>query len=269
MTVRPRGRRPIVALSAVLLAVISLSTTPTAVLASVATDAESLLVDLINEDRADAGLVPLRRLHPLAVVAGDRAAAMASANVSNHTVGGDLGDQLDDEGVVWYGYGETVGYSFAGWASGAARQLHDLWMGSPAHRDLLMSPDFNYVGAGLAYRSSNDRTFGTIVLTETADRSGARSWFATTTASISGRDITWRWSGADLLLQTHTAGLRDFDVQYRVGSGPWVTTRNDSTATSITLRGRTPGVTYGMRVRATDRRGNIGAWTAESRVTLP
>ena len=33
----------------------------------------------------------------------------------------------------------------------------------------------------------------------------------------------WSWNGYDPRLQTHTAGLRDFDVQYRVGYGSWRT----------------------------------------------
>ena len=40
-----------------------------------------------------------------------------------------------------------------------------------------------------------------------------------TGASRSGDDVSWTWNGYDPRLQTHTAGFRDFDVQYRVGSG--------------------------------------------------
>lgn len=253
--------------AAVLLAVILLPLTSVPTRASAATDAESMVIDQINADRIAAGLVPLRRLHGLAVVAGDRAAAMAANNVANHTIGGDIGNALDREDVTWYSYGEAVGYTTAGWAADAGSTLEDAWMASPAHRALLMSPTYNYVGVGLALRSSNGRTFGSVVLTESADENGARSWFVS--AKTSGHDITWSWSGADLRLQTHTAGLRDYDVQYRVESGAWVTTRNDSTSTSLTLRDRTSGITYGLRIRATDRHGNIGAWSVESRVTLP
>ena len=40
------------------------------------------------------------------------------------------------------------------------------------------------------------------------------------------------------MLQTHTAGLRDFDVQYRIDSGSWRTLRNDTTTRSLTLTDR-------------------------------
>lgn len=256
-----------VASAAVLLAVTLLPMTPVPARASAATDAESMVIDLINAKRVTAGLVPLRRATPLAIVAGDRAAAMASANVANHTVGGGLGPDLTRAGVTWYGYGEAVGWTTYSWATSAARELERMWMASPSHRALLMSNDYNYVGVGLAYRSSNGRTYGTVVLTESADENGARSWF--TSVGVSGRDITWKWYGTDLPLQTHTAGLRDYDVQYRVNGGPWITTRNDWGASSLTMRDRTPGLRYGLRIRATDRHGNIGAWTSEAAVTVP
>ena len=63
--------------------------------------------------------------------------------------------------------------------------------------------------------------------------------------------------------------LRDFDVQYRVGTGSWSKSRNDTMANSITLWNRSRGVTYGLRVRGTDNRGNVGKWSAEVRVTVP
>jgi uncharacterized protein YkwD len=267
MTRRPRGRRLSVVLTAVFLAVLSASSLPGAAHASAETDAESLIIDLVNHDRTARGLVPLRRINDLAAIAGARASKMAAANTLSHSVGGDIGDQLDSRDVDWYRYGEAIAYTTSAWADSAARTLFKMWMGSDAHRALLMSSKFNYIGVGLALRSSDDRTFGSVVLTESPDMNGPRSWF--TGSKVSGDDITWTWSGADVPLQTHTAGLRDYDVQYRVGSGSWRTTRNDTTATSITLRDLSSGVGYGVRVRATDRRGNAGAWTAERRVTLP
>jgi uncharacterized protein YkwD len=266
MTSTRHGRRFTGALGAVLVAVLALSTMPAPVAASAATNAERLVVDLVNEKRVAAGLVPLRRYHALAIISGQRAARMRDANVLSHTVGGNLARQLSDRNVKWYSYGETIGYAYGGW-SRAARDLVRMWMNSPAHRDLLMSTKLNYIGVGLSYRSSNGRFYGAAVMTQSPDRSGARSWFTRT--GVSGRDITWFWAGADLRLQTYTAGLRDFDVQYRIGSGSWRWAKNDTTATSFTLANRTRGTTYGVRVRATDRRGNIGAWTKERRVTLP
>ncbi len=225
------------------------------------------MLQLINEDRADAGLVPLRYHTDLTSIAGTRAGKMASRNVMSHTVGGSISSQLKAKDVIWYRYGEAIAYTTKAWAKSAAIELHRAWMASSPHRALLMSSKFNYVGIGLALRSSNSRTFGSVILTESVDENGARSWF--TGVDVVGDDIRWEWAGADLLLQTRTAGLRDFDVQYRAGNNAWTTMRNDSTSRTATLYNRTSGVTYGLRIRATDRRGNAGAWTSELRVTLP
>ena len=267
MTRRPRGRRLSVAFTAVLLAVLSLSLVPLGASASTDSDAESLAVDLVNAERTSAGLLPLRRYTALASIAGVRAGRMRDANTLNHTVGGNLASQLDAKGVHWYSYGEAIGYSYGAWAKGAARDLVRLWMASASHRALLMSSKFNYIGVGLAYRTSNSRTYGSVVLAESVDVSGAKGWVVS--HAVSGDDLRWSWSGADVPLQTHTAGLRDYDVQVRTGYGSWITVRNDSTDTSLTWFNRTRGTSYALRVRAMDRRGNAGAWSAESRVTLP
>ena len=87
-----------------------------------------------------------------------------------------------------------------------------------------------------------------------------------TRVSRSGDDVRWTWSGYDPRLQTHTAGLRDFDVQYRVGWASWVLLRDNTTQTSITLANRPGGRSYALRVRATDRRGNVGVWSREARI---
>jgi uncharacterized protein YkwD len=267
MTRRPRGRPISVALSAVLLAVIALTGLPGHARASVASSAEAVLLGLINKDRARAGLVPLRAHADLASISGARASKMAERNLMSHTVGGSISAQLNAKDVVWYRYGEAIAYTTKAWAKSAAIELHRVWMASSPHRALLMSSKFNYVGIGLALRSSNHRTFGSVVLTESRDESGARSWF--TDVDVVGDDIRWAWTGEDLKLQTRTAGLRHFDVQVRAGNNPWTTIRHDTTARTATLWNKTRGVSYAMRIRATDRLGNVGAWTPERRVTLP
>ena len=130
-----------------------------------------------------------------------------------------------------------------------------------------MSSRFNYVGVGLAYRSSNGRTFSSVVLTESPDHTAPSARM--TAVSRAGDDATWAWTGSDLVLQTGTAGLRHFDLSYRVDLGPWQTIRNDTTARSITLTDRPAGHTYRLRVRATDARGNVGTWSPSMPITIP
>ena len=235
--------------------------------ATSASGAEAMIIGWVNTSRSAAGLVPLRGDGDLAYIAGVRASRMASANTLTHTVGGVLQTQLSSRGVQWYRYGETIGLSSAAWTVDAARTIYRGWMSSAPHRALLMSNRFNYIGLGLAYRSSNARTFGSAVMTESLDHTGAVARITGTRRS--GDDVSWTWSGYDPRLQTHHAGLRDFDVQYRVGSGDWRTIRDNTTSTSLTLRDRVHGRTYAIRVRATDRRGNVGRWTAASKIWVP
>ena len=153
---------------------------------------------------------------------------MASRNVMSHTVGGNLTSQLNAYGVQWFRYGENIGWSTASWPSTSAKAIFNAWMNSAPHRAMILSNRFNYVGVGLAYRSSGHKTFGSAVFAETTDHT--RAVARVTRATRSGNDVRWSWSGYDPRLQTHTAGLRNYDVQYRTNYGAWHLLRNDTSA---------------------------------------
>ena len=261
----PLRRSPIAALLFALL--IPLIGPPPPAQAVTATEAEAQLLGWINDARQDRGLVPLMPWGELSSIAGYRAGRMAALNQLSHTAAGSLRARLDAEGVDWTRYGESIAWSTASWPSNAALSLFRTWRDSAPHWALLMSTHFNYVGVGLALRSSNSRTYGSVVLTESPDHSGALSRM--TGVSRSGDDVTWSWSGTDRLLQTHTAYLRDFDVQYRMDGGSWLWIRDNTTGTRITLLNRYHGHSHFMRVRATDRRGNVGAWTSPLGIYVP
>jgi hypothetical protein len=233
--------------------------------AATATDPELQLMNMVNQARAARGLAPFRSDYRLWVLADERAAAMASADLLSHAVGGSFEESLDRGGIQWYGHGEVIAYSSATGAAAAA-QLFELWATSPSHWALLSSTSFNYLGIGLAY-SASGLTYGSIVLTESKDRTGARATMVD--ASISGDDVQWTWRGSDPLLQSHTAGLRDFAVQQRTDHGGWVTVSTGTTSTARSALNRARGHWYGLRVRARDRAGNVGAWSAELRVWVP
>lgn len=226
---------------------------------------ERQIMAAVNEARIANGLVPLRSDYRLWTLAGERATAMASLDVLSHGAGGLLEGSLGGQAVQWYGYGEVIAWSSAS-PTAAASHLFDLWRNSPSHWALLTSRSFNYLGIGLAV-SSSGRTYGSIVLTESKDRTGAKATL--TGGSVSGDDVEWSWSGADPALQSHTAGLRDFAVQQRTDNGGWVTVSTGTTSTSRTAINRARGHWYGLRVRARDRAGNVGPWTAELRVWVP
>jgi uncharacterized protein YkwD len=262
----PPRRRLAIAMPAALIAAFAISVAAPIATGTSGSTAESSIIGWINAARSSRGLVPLRYDSDLASISGIRASRMASRNAMSHTVGGNLTSQLNAYGVQWFRYGEDIGWSTASWPSSSARSIFNAWMNSAPHRSIILSSRFNYVGVGLAYRSSGHKTFGSAVFAETTDHT--RAVARVTRATRSGDDVRWSWSGYDPRLQTHTAGLRHYDVQYRANYGPWHLIRNDTTRTSLTVANRGRG-TYAVRVRATDRRGNVGAWSSEARIRVP
>ncbi len=247
------------------LAIALLAAIPGMTRAATATEPERQIMAHVNAARAELGLAPLHSDPRLWVLADERAAAMASADVLSHAVAGSLQGGLERVGIQWYGHGEVIAFSSASGGDGATH-LFDLWASSPSHWALLISGSFNYLGVGMS-RSGSGRTYGAIVLTESKDRTGARATMVS--ASVSGNDVRWSWRGADPLLQTHTAGLRDFSVQQRTDGGKWVTVSGTTTASRRSALNRARGHWYGLRVRARDRAGNIGPWSDELRVWVP
>lgn len=261
----PRARRALV-LALTTLTALTLTILP-ATPARADTDDERLLLGWVNEARVERGLVPLVRWPKLEDIAGGRAARMAETNTLSHSVAGSLSSWLAARHVTWYRYGEVIASSTQAWPADSVRHLFDLWRNSPDHWRLLMSAEVNYIGVGLAYRAANHRTFGSIVTTDSPDhtppvaRMGSRN--------RTGDDVRWTWTGGDVRLQTRTVGLAHYDLQYRVDGGPWQWLRDDTSATAITLVDRVHGHVYALRVRGTDRRGNVGVWSAPSSVTVP
>ena len=238
---------------------------PTTVAAVTAGQLEKNLRALINADRKKLGLVPLRGHPGLRNLAGDRAATMASTGVLKHA--NCLSCMLDARGIQWYANGEVIAWTSWPWGSQAVESIYNGWKSSSLHWSLLMSDRFNYAGVGIAYRSANGTTWASIVLTESKDRT--KPWARMTSGSRSGDDVTFTWTGADRRLQTHTAGLKNFDVQLKRDSGSWRTIRTGTTATALTLWDRAGGHWYKLRVRARDYRGNLSGWTTRIRVWVP
>jgi len=238
---------------------------PSPVSAGTAETMEAKLVSLINGERSKRGLAPLRLHSGLVDLAGDQAAYMASKNLLAHI--SCLGCTLNSRGIQWYAAGEVIAWTSYPWGDQAAQSIFNAWRGSSGHWAMLMSSRYNYFGVGVAYRSSSYRTYASAVLTESKDRS--MPWARMASASRSGTTVSWRWTGADLWLQTHTAGLRNFDVQYRIDDGAWTTIRSGTTGTYLSLSGRARGHYYGLRVRARDNLGYVSHYTSELRIWVP
>jgi uncharacterized protein YkwD len=266
MTSTARRRGLFAALSAALLAGFFSVSSPAPANAGI-TSTERSVIKWINADREARGLRALRPWTTLYDIAEMRAKRMAAANVMSHTISGNLGSQLTGYGVRYYSKGENIAYTSMYTGLDAAKRIYQMWKASSIHWSQMMSGKFNYVGIGLSYRSSNNRTFASLVFSESPDHTRPNAWI--TGASKSGHDITWTWHGTDVPLQTHTSGFRDFDIQYRVDSGSWNLVRNNITATTLTARDRAGGHTYSVRVRGRDKAGNVGVWSAASQVAVP
>ena len=234
---------------------------PGDVRAGTAETMELHLVGWINSSRAKLGLRSLRVHAGLTSLAGYRAGVMASTGVLSHTIAGCLSCSLTSSGIQRYSDGEAIAENTYPWGDQSALALFNWWKGSPEHWGLLMSRTFNYFGVGVAYRSSNRMTFGSVLLTESVDQTGG--WAHMGSGGASGTTVSWSWTGGDIWLQTHTAGLRNFDVEYRIDYGAWSLIRSGTTARSLSLSGRARGHYYAVRVRSHDWRGNASAWTSE------
>jgi uncharacterized protein YkwD len=230
--------------------------------------AEASLLAWANRDRTAIGLRPLRSDSPLVVIAGTRAENLAAAGAFSHAAaGGDVAPALVSAGAQWYAWGENIAWRQGPLTTANAAAIYRAWRGSPTHWALLMSPTMNYVGFGIALRGSDARVFASAVFTESRDHTtpGAKIDAATR----SGTTITFTWHGVDPQLQTHWAGLRDYDVWYRVDGGSWRLIRDNTTATSLRLGSRAGGHRYWLMVAPRDRAGNVGRTSTPVSVWVP
>jgi uncharacterized protein YkwD len=265
-----RTRRALATILTLVVASCAAATGPVPATASSVTveSAEASLLAWTNRDRAAVGLVPLRSDPTLIEIAGMRADNLAATSTLSHAAaGGDAAPALAAAGVQWFAWGENIAEWPGGVSSSALAGIYQAWQRSASHWAMLMSPRMNYVGFGLAVRSSDEWAVASTVFTEFRDHTapGARIVGAT----LSGTSITFAWRGYDPLLQTRWAGVRDFDAWYRVDDGSWRLIRNDTTATSLVLGSRARGHRYWLKVQARDRAGNVGRTSAPVSIWVP
>jgi uncharacterized protein YkwD len=238
---------------------------PVAASSTTASSMAGHILTRMNRDRVARGLVPYRAWSPITNLASDRAARMASVNTLSHdAAGGEVGNALSQDGLQWFQFGEIIGTTNARWGRQAADYIYGLWKASSAHATLMFSRSYNYIGIGFAHNASTGSTWASIVFVDSRDHTRPVAHHGS--LSHSGTTISFHWSGHDRRLQTHTAGLRSFDVQLRRDGSTWRTIRNDTTRTSLTLHHRARSHWYWFRVRSTDRRGNLSKWTTPVRV---
>lgn len=250
--------------SALLAAVLVASIMPaTAGAVQAPTDPEAHLLSLINEARAGVGRIPLRWDARLADVAQERSDDMARTASFGHIGWTTLTAMIKDKGIVWYYLGEALVKGTPREPMQSAEEAMTTWYKSQPHWDMLSNADFNYVALGMA-RAADGWYYWTALLLKGPDRTPpTANVTGTALGSVSGdkRSVTVSWTGADVQLSVLTAGLRDYRIQRRVGSGSWVRIGDWTAATGKTYS-LTVGNTYQFRVRARDRSGNKSPWSA-------
>jgi uncharacterized protein YkwD len=114
--------------------------------------AEDAMTCLVNAERADHGLRPLRRDARLITAARKHSADMARREYFAHVTpaGRKPSDRVRDEGYLVTGDGWKVGENL-GWGTGRKATpawVVERWLDSPPHRRILLSPDYAELGVG-------------------------------------------------------------------------------------------------------------------------
>ena len=120
------------------------------VAAGTAETMESSIAGWINDARAQGGLAALHLDARLVDLSGDRAATLASKDQLSHDAAGCLSCQLESRGIAWNLYGEVLASNSWQWGSESARVVFESWRDSASHWDIVMNPQFDSIGVGVA-----------------------------------------------------------------------------------------------------------------------
>jgi uncharacterized protein YkwD len=134
------------------LALVLLATAATPALAGGRVYRHRLLV-AINQVRTEHGLVPLRASHGLHCAAQRHSADMIARDYFSHTspLGSTLYHRIMTSGFVYWGQwwaGEDLAWGTGTY--GTPRATLKMWMASPEHRSILLSPRYRLIGLGRA-----------------------------------------------------------------------------------------------------------------------
>lgn len=139
---------------------------PPDIVAQTATPDVEGLLDLINQERSQAGLAPLTFNDQLIEAAQAHAQAMARENFFSQT---DATGLYTDERVATFGYSGRVEENIAAGRT-SIRWVLAKWLDSPGYRMNLLDPDFTDVGLGYGFnRTSDFNHYWSIVLGASRD----------------------------------------------------------------------------------------------------
>ncbi|WP_371224752.1 CAP domain-containing protein [Roseovarius sp. 2305UL8-3] len=118
---------------------------------------ETLMLELINEERSAAGLSPLRFNGDLNEASEDHSEWMLEKDIFSHTGenGSSAGDRIQSAGYELEGnwtWGENIAWQSEQGDPGLeddVRDLHESLMESPGHRANILNPDYDEIGIGI------------------------------------------------------------------------------------------------------------------------
>ena len=115
-------------------------------------------LDLVNAERAAAGLRPVTGNAKVTAAAQAHANDQAAMGAMSHTGsdGSNAGIRLERQGFVWTAWGENVAAGFT-----SAPSVMAAWMNSPGHRATILG-NYQYMGIAVA-QSANGTMYWTLV----------------------------------------------------------------------------------------------------------
>ncbi len=117
------------------------------------------VVELVNEQRAAAGLSPVREDPALSAAAVIRAKETMSSFSHTRPNGSSFSTVLDQRGISYRRAGENIAYGYD-----TPEKVMDAWMNSTGHRANILDPDFTAIGIGY-YQGSNGVKYWTQLFT--------------------------------------------------------------------------------------------------------
>ena len=101
------------------------------------------MVELVNEERAKAGLPALKTNDQITQVAQTRAAELADSYSHTRPDGRSCFTALEDAGIRYGSAGENIAYG-----GSSPEYILASWMDSPGHRANILNENFTTIGVG-------------------------------------------------------------------------------------------------------------------------
>ena len=139
---------------------------------SLASPLEQQMLDLINQERANANLAPLTFNGDLNEASEDHSSWMLDTDTFSHTGqgGSSAGDRIVAAGYQLEGnwtWGENIGWQSERGAPGLeddVEDIHQSLMNSPGHRANILNPDFEEIGIGI--EQGDFENFDSVMVTQ-------------------------------------------------------------------------------------------------------